>query len=314
MLWTRTTPVALAAAVAMLSPAACGDKTVGQAPPAAAPAGSAAAAAPTGADQLAGMNLAPGTAKSNDSPPDTGDWADTTGQTRPPAPSDPSQRWVQLKASKAGDLRPVVVNGRGRTLYRFDKDTAKPAKSNCNGDCAVTWPPVTVAPGGKIFIAGVDKGAVGVVRRDDGNLQVTVAGWPVYRFSKDKKAGDTLGQGVGGTWFGVQPDGRKSGVGAGSDTSDQGGSTSGSGRQSEPATSAVLFDDKDFSDDGASQGVAGQGCKDLSRPRVASSVAAPGRLKLWAKAGCKGDSVVIDGDGDLAAVNFDNKAASVFLG
>ncbi|WP_235039295.1 COG4315 family predicted lipoprotein [Kibdelosporangium aridum] len=44
---------------------------------------------------------------------------------------------------------------------------------------------------------------VGTVRRDDGSLQLTVGGWPVYRFNKDKKPGDTFGQGVGGKCAGM---------------------------------------------------------------------------------------------------------------
>lgn len=31
-------------------------------------------------------------------------------------------------------------------------------------------------------------------------------GWPLYRFVKDVKAGDTLGEGVGGVWFEAKPD------------------------------------------------------------------------------------------------------------
>jgi predicted lipoprotein with Yx(FWY)xxD motif len=254
-----------------------------------------------------GLSLLSGTAKSNNAPPDTGDWAKGSDGTLNTAAKDVAQKWVQLKASKAGALNPVVVNGADLTLYRFDKDTAKPSKSNCNGDCAVTWPPVTVAPGGRIFIAGIKKQDVGVVKRDDGSLQVTVGGWPVYRFNKDKKPGDTFGQGVGGTWFGVTPDGKKAGAPAPSTPPPAPGGPK--------ATSAVLFDDANFSDNGPSQGVGGKGCQNLSRPGVTSSVSANGSLKLWTEKDCKGKSLVIDGDvTDLATVAFDNKLASVFLG
>ena len=77
----------------------------------------------------------------------------------------------------------------------------------------------------------------------------------------------------------------------------------------------VLFDDADFSDSGPSQGEAGTGCKNIARPRVASSLAAQGRLKLWSGKDCTGSSVVIDGDvTDLAQVDFDEKVTSVFFG
>ncbi|MER5530989.1 hypothetical protein ABT075_41515 [Streptomyces sp. NPDC002677] len=213
---------------------------------------------------------------------------------------------MQLSASKAGDLNPVVVNGAGFTLYRFDKDTANPSKSNCNDACATTWPPVVVAPGGKIFIDGVDKSDVGVVKRADGNLQVTVGGWPVYRFSKDLKPGDTNGQGVGGTWFGVTPDGQKAGA------QNQGG-TGGTGTGTAASTSVVLSDETDFGD--PSEGLAGSGCQNVARDDSASSLRASGALKIWSEKNCKGESKVVQGDiADLASIGFDNKISSVFLG
>ena len=47
------------------------------------------------------------------------------------------------------------------------------------------------------------------VKRADGKLQLTIGGWPVYRYSGDKAAGDTTGQGVGKVWFAVTPAGKK---------------------------------------------------------------------------------------------------------
>ncbi|WP_229844691.1 hypothetical protein [Streptomyces cinnamoneus] len=216
-----------------------------------------------------------------------------------------AQQWVQLSASKAGALNPVVVNGAGFTLYRFDKDTADPSKSTCNGECASTWPPVVVAPGGKVFLDGVDRSKVGTVKRDDGTLQVTVGGWPVYRFSKDAKPGETKGQGVGGTWFGVAPDGKKAGVGV--------GNTGSGSPQPKPATSVVLFDDRNFGD--PSQGLAGKGCQNVARDNVASSLQAQGSLKIWSERNCTGKSKVVNGDvSDLATIGFDNAISSVFFG
>ncbi|WP_235039286.1 COG4315 family predicted lipoprotein [Kibdelosporangium aridum] len=46
-------------------------------------------------------------------------------------------------------------SGIGLTLYRFDDDDANPSKSVCNGECAATWPPVTVERGTKVFIARI---------------------------------------------------------------------------------------------------------------------------------------------------------------
>ncbi|MGW6708228.1 SCO0930 family lipoprotein [Streptomyces sp. NPDC054956] len=113
----------------------------------------------------------------------------------------------QLAIAANDQLGSVLTDSAGFTLYRFDKDTAKPSKSNCDGDCAKTWP--VVAAGDATAAAGMDPALLGEVVRTDGSKQLTVAGWPVYRFSKDTKAGDTNGQGVGGTWFAAAPDGKK---------------------------------------------------------------------------------------------------------
>ncbi|MFD8807732.1 SCO0930 family lipoprotein [Streptomyces sp. NPDC059597] len=113
----------------------------------------------------------------------------------------------KLTVAKDAKLGNVLTDEAGMTLYRFDKDTAKPPASTCEGDCATAWPPVPAddASAG----AGVAKSALGEVTRPDGSKQLTIDGWPAYRFAKDKQAGDTKGQGVGKTWFALAPNGKK---------------------------------------------------------------------------------------------------------
>ncbi|MEU9032431.1 SCO0930 family lipoprotein [Streptomyces sp. NPDC048383] len=101
----------------------------------------------------------------------------------------------------------VVTDSAGATLYRFDKDTPKPPKSSCDGDCATVWPPV---PADDATAAeGIEAGLLGEVTRTDGSRQLTLAGWPVYRYAKDTKPGEAKGEGVGGTWHALAPDGKK---------------------------------------------------------------------------------------------------------
>ncbi|RSS67374.1 SCO0930 family lipoprotein [Streptomyces sp. WAC06614] len=113
----------------------------------------------------------------------------------------------QLAVRQDATLGPVLTDAAGFTLYRFDKDTAKPPTSNCDGDCAKAWPPVPAADAKAA--AGTDASLLGEVVRKDGTKQLTVAGWPAYRFAKDTAPGETKGQGVGGTWFALAPDGKK---------------------------------------------------------------------------------------------------------
>ncbi|TCC49572.1 hypothetical protein E0H73_42260 [Kribbella pittospori] len=124
------------------------------------------------------------------------------------APSTPAVAGAALSTATVGSLGTIVVDGTGRTLYVYDVDTAKPSKSNCNGSCATAWPPLTAGTGTP-KLSGVDASLVGTVTRSDGSKQVTLAGWPLYYYANDAKAGDTTGQAVGGTWWVVGPDGKK---------------------------------------------------------------------------------------------------------
>jgi predicted lipoprotein with Yx(FWY)xxD motif len=113
----------------------------------------------------------------------------------------------KLAVSANPELGELVTDSAGMTLYRFDEDTAEPPKSNCDGDCATAWPPVPAddASAGK----GIDKALLGEVTRADGSKQLTIGGWPAYRYAKDAAAGDINGQNVGGKWFALAPDGKK---------------------------------------------------------------------------------------------------------
>ncbi|NUT94906.1 MAG: hypothetical protein HOY78_23075, partial [Saccharothrix sp.] len=49
---------------------------------------------------------------------------------------------LALTTASVGKLGTVLTDKDGMTLYRFDKDSAKPPTSNCDGDCAKKWPPL----------------------------------------------------------------------------------------------------------------------------------------------------------------------------
>ena len=113
---------------------------------------------------------------------------------------------LELVAAQTKALGWVVTDGKGWILYRFDKDVAKPtAKSTCAGACSQKWPPVLVH--GKPVLKGLSASLVGKVRRADGTWQLTLHGWPVYRFAGDTKPGQWKGQGVGGAWHAIKRNG-----------------------------------------------------------------------------------------------------------
>ncbi|MEV6872545.1 SCO0930 family lipoprotein [Amycolatopsis sp. NPDC051128] len=124
----------------------------------------------------------------------------------------PASNESKLVVADVNGVGQVITDQNGMTLYRFDKDTAKPPKSNCDGDCAKAWPPVLST--GDVEVQGVDKNLVGKVTRSDGTEQVTVGGWALYRYAKDTKAGDATGQGVGGAWYAANAKGGKAGQAA----------------------------------------------------------------------------------------------------
>lgn len=103
-------------------------------------------------------------------------------------------------------LGAIVVGPGGRTLYRFDQDSAMPPKSNCTGTCANTWIPLAGNPA-EVNLTGVDPSLLGALTRADGTPQLALAGWPLYLYTGDKKAGDLNGQGQGGVWHAVTANG-----------------------------------------------------------------------------------------------------------
>jgi predicted lipoprotein with Yx(FWY)xxD motif len=127
----------------------------------------------------------------------------------PPKSTTGGSHNVELNATPSDQIGTFVTDGAGRTLYRFDDDSAQPPKATCNGDCAKTWPPLLIKSPGKIFPKGIDPKILGYVERADGHCQVTINGWPIYYFSGDTKAGDFRGQGLKGKWFAVTPSGGK---------------------------------------------------------------------------------------------------------
>ena len=89
----------------------------------------------------------------------------------------------------------------GFTLYTFANDNGGP-NSNCNGQCAVVWPPLLVDSANDL--SGPANVNLGTTVRDDGTTQVTFNNEPIYFYQDDNAPGETNGHGVGGVWFVAQ--------------------------------------------------------------------------------------------------------------
>jgi len=175
------------------------------------------ACAPVGGSGVAQQPVANQAADTGDATDDTsGDTGDTSADDSADDSSDTGDTSAdtpnvtltsQLIGTSVKRMGKVVTDQKGWILYRFDKDTQDPAKSNCKGDCEKVWPPAYTD--GNPQISGVDKALVGTVTRDDGTKQITLNGWPLYRYIGDKKPGQWTGQAVGGVWYVTDPNGKK---------------------------------------------------------------------------------------------------------
>lgn len=121
------------------------------------------------------------------------------------------QSAVSAATVSAGNsaLGHIVVDGKGRTLYLFEKD--RRGRSACSGTCATYWPPL-LAQGKPKAGRGTKASLLGTIRRADGKRQVTYAGHPLYRYLPDTKPGQTLGQDshlFGAGWYVLSPAGKK---------------------------------------------------------------------------------------------------------
>ena len=97
----------------------------------------------------------------------------------------------------------ILADAKGMVLYTFDKDTKGAAASACTATCPATWLAFVPAATDKAdtdwtIINGLDKDGKTVVK------QWAYKGQPLYYNVKDMKAGDTLGDGVGGVWHVVK--------------------------------------------------------------------------------------------------------------
>lgn len=95
----------------------------------------------------------------------------------------------------------VLTDSAGKTLYFTDQEAG--GKVLCTADCVRIWIPLTVT---SESVSGGVPGKLATVKRpDNGKLQVTYDGKPLYTFQQDSGPGDAKGNSVkdsfGGTEF-----------------------------------------------------------------------------------------------------------------
>jgi predicted lipoprotein with Yx(FWY)xxD motif len=146
----------------------------------------------------------------------------TTSADEPPAPNEDvialaqrpeGEEGLRVPAQRArivaeeSDYGRVLFDANGQVIYVFEID--RPNQSNCtSAECVEAWPPVLTEEEPSAG-AGIEAELLGTIRRDDGTLQVTYDGRPLY-FYEHEGPGEIKCHNVnlhGGLWWVVGPSG-----------------------------------------------------------------------------------------------------------
>lgn len=121
--------------------------------------------------------------------------AATTAATTAPTAAATTAAAATVDAREVGTMGTILVaSSNGMTVYIFTKDVKDSGTSVCTGGCLETWPALTVQAGGSPVAGAGVTGTLGTITRaDNGELQVTYNGLPLYFFKNDKAPGDTAG-------------------------------------------------------------------------------------------------------------------------
>jgi predicted lipoprotein with Yx(FWY)xxD motif len=102
---------------------------------------------------------------------------------------------LKVERTSAGT---VLASSRGLTLYYYSEDKPGSGKSVCTGACITAWPALNYpvrAPAGVHL-----PGKIGFIVRASGFKQVTINGYPVYKYAGDKAPGQAKGNGIEHAW------------------------------------------------------------------------------------------------------------------
>jgi predicted lipoprotein with Yx(FWY)xxD motif len=124
----------------------------------------------------------------------------TTPATAPPptAPEGPPALGVRV----VGQLGPVLVDGRGFTLYVSPRLARDPGA--CEADCLAAWPDVTEnehqTP---VLLDGLSASLVGTTPVAHGVRALSYHGLVLHTYVGDAVPGSASGEGAGHTWYAV---------------------------------------------------------------------------------------------------------------
>jgi predicted lipoprotein with Yx(FWY)xxD motif len=122
----------------------------------------------------------------------------------PPSPSPAAAG--QVVTTDGSDYGTMLFDDVGQAIYLFDRETT--STPDCYDDCAVDWPPV-LTDGAPVAAGEVRAELLGTTPRQDGSVQVTYAGHPLYYYAHEDPGQVFCRDGAeyGGVWLVVTPAG-----------------------------------------------------------------------------------------------------------
>ena len=118
------------------------------------------------------------------------------------------ERAATVKAADRSPYGMILVSSSGRTLYRYTRDSKHVNRCTAVAICKKNWPALLVNAKVKpVAGPGVDAALLGTIKAAHGMRQVTYAGFPLYFFAGDRKAGQLNGQGFLKVWYVVNEKG-----------------------------------------------------------------------------------------------------------
>lgn len=115
---------------------------------------------------------------------------------------------ARIALDSLSDAGSYLTDADGMALYLFTADSE--GETTCYDACADKWPPLTTSGEPATEAPDLRENLLGTIEREDGSMQVTYAGHPLYYYASDSRPGDTTGQDVhdsGGEWYLVTPEG-----------------------------------------------------------------------------------------------------------
>lgn len=128
-------------------------------------------------------------------------------QPNPPLPARTES--PSLSVADSAEYGSYLTDGDGRALYMLDADSQN--ESTCYDVCAANWPPYEAPRGNpEADDPDISEDLIDTFVRDNGPMQVSYNGFPLYYYIKDQGPGQATGQDVTdqwGTWYLLSPEG-----------------------------------------------------------------------------------------------------------